>query len=622
MKTTFKSWPAYTWSALRCWFVCLALATCGAGSLLAAAEPATDFQQAVGMWKNKQYLEVIQILKEYRQGPYGKTPEVDYMIASSMCRLPGYESKGQQYFQWLLYNHRLDERSRGQVIEEMRNCASAQTPVVINFVVVRSGAGARVGGKMFYSWEGGDLPISTVPVQVLRDIPASEMVQRLVPLSDPVKAISAVKRLMGPDTVAETHGHFLLVKKSDSAMGDARSGSSAERLRSRTGLAEFGNLLEQYLNFFTREFKMQMPTNFITVYCLPNSKSVRETAQSLHGIRVSELSIGYSFRDDLSLVGLFDGTLFHELFHLLVYNNFGDIPPWLDEGIAALYEVSRIRGAVVEGLPNWRGDVLREFRGSRPSVEQLIRMDWRNFDDEAGESRGRKPAANHATARYLMLMLQERNQLAAMYHAFRSREVEALQSDPAAEAIRLVEKVTSKSVAALDKDFEEWLESALNERSRDTATRPLPSPDPTVQDRLRVPTVSTPANTPADATPNLKVKVSSSASEEEIRRSVKLRASRGDNVVDTLPNGRARRLYSIWIEAPTPIIHEIARVRYHYDPAKFSDPTREESTPYNGFMNSYIGIGAVDADMDIDLVLHDGRRVTLKFNMYQALFGK
>jgi hypothetical protein len=566
------------------------------------------------MWKNKQYLEVIQILKEYRQGPYGKTPEVDYMIASSMCRLPGYESKGQQYFQWLLYNHRLDERSRGQVIEEMRNCASAQTPVVINFVVVRSGAGARVGGKMFYSWQGGDLPISTVPVQVLREIPAGEMAQRLVPLSDPAKAIRMVKRLMGPDTVAETHGHFLLVRKADSSRGDAPPGSSGERLRSRTGLAEFGNLLEQYLNFYTTEYKMQMPTNFITVYCQANPGSVRETAESLHGIRVSELSIGYSYRDDLSLVGLFDGTLFHELFHLLVYNNFGDIPPWLDEGIAALYEVSRLRGAVVEGLPNWRGDVLREFRDSRPSVEQLIRMDWRSFDDEAGESRGRKPAANHATARYLMLMLQERNQLAAMYHAFRDREVEALQNDPAAEAIRLVEKVTSKSVSALGKDFEEWLESVLDERSRDTVTQPPPPSNDAVQDKLR--------SKPADATPNLKLKVSSSASEEEIRRSVKLRASKGDKVVDTLPNGRARHLYSIWIEAPTPIIHEIAKVRYHYDPAKFGDPTREESTPYNGFMNSYVGIGAVDADMDIELVLHDGRRVTLKFNVYQALYGK
>jgi hypothetical protein len=599
------------------------LAEFGAGSALTTAAAVTDFTRVVELWKNKQYLEVVQILKEYRQGPYGKTPEVDYMIASSMCRLPGYETKGQQYFQWLLYNHRLDERSRVQVIDEMRNCASAQTPVVINFVVVRSGAGARVGGKMFYSVRSADLPVSSVPVQVLREIPASEMAGRRVPLSQSAKAIHTVKALMGPDAVAEAHGHFLLVKKVDSGTGDTRRESLREQLRSPAALADFGNLLEQYLSFFTREFKMQTPTNFITVYCLPNSESVQETAELLHGIRVSPLSVGYSYRDDLSLVGLFDGTLFHELFHLLVYNNFGDIPPWLDEGMAALYEVSRLRGGGVEGLPNWRGDVLREFRGSRPSVEQLIRMDWRGFDDEAGEYRSQKQAMNHATARYFMLMLQQRKQLASVYHAFHSRDVESLQNDPAVEAIRLVEKATGNSVAALEKDFEEWLESTINDRPRDTPPQAVPPSNAAVQDKVRIPIVSKEtANSPPDVTQNSKLNVPPSPSEEEIRRRVKLRASRGDKIVDTLPNGRTRRLYSIWIEAPAPIIHEIAKVRYYFDPAKFDPATREESTPGNGFMNSYIGIGAVDADMDIDLVLHDGRRVTLKFNVYQSLFAK
>src|SRR5262249_37473486 len=276
-------------------------------------------------------LEVVQVLKEYRQGPYGKTPEVDYMIASSLCRLPGYESKGRQYFEGLLYNHRLDESSRPQVLGEMQNLASPQMPIVINFVVVRSGGGARVGGKMFYSVGDPNLPLSTVPVTVLRDIPASEMAERLVPRSAPAQGIRTIQRLLGPDSVVEEQGHFLLAKKMEPGASETTVGSLAEQLRSPTALARFGQTLEQYLNFFAREFTMRMPTNFITVYCLPDSASVRKIAETIHGLRVSELSIGYSYRDDLSLVGLFDGTLYHELFHLLVYNNFGDIPPWLDE---------------------------------------------------------------------------------------------------------------------------------------------------------------------------------------------------------------------------------------------------------------------------------------------------
>ena len=34
-------------------------------------------------------------------------------------------------------------------------------------------------------------------------------------------------------------------------------------------------------------------------------------------------------------------------------NNFGDIPPWLDEGMASLYEVSEVSGNHILGLPNW-----------------------------------------------------------------------------------------------------------------------------------------------------------------------------------------------------------------------------------------------------------------------------
>ena len=452
-----------------------------------AATP--ELADIVEMWKRKEYLNVVQILKEYREGPYGKTPEVDYMIASSLCRLSGFEIKGQQYFQWLLYNHRLDARSRNQVLEEMRNCASAQAPIVINFVVVRSGAGARVGGKMFYPVTSPDLPVSSVPVEVLRDIPEAEMARRLVPLSDPARGIRTIKELLGPAALVEARQHFLLVKIPDSRTAPpssetARPASARgpsdpleqyritgeQRSASTLDFAQLGNLLEQYLDFFTREFKMQAPTNFITVYCSPDSDGVRKAAEALHGIRVSELSIGYSYRDDLSLVGLFDGTLFHELFHLLAYRNFGDIPPWLDEGLAALYEVSQPRAGRIDGLPNWRGEILRAFRGIRPTVEQLVRMDWRGFDDESDQYRNDKQAVNHAMSRYLMLMLQERNQLSEVYHAFRNRKVEALEDDPPPRPFAC----SKRSPANPSPPWKAILKNGFSKRSADRATLPIP----------------------------------------------------------------------------------------------------------------------------------------------------
>ena len=120
----------------------------------------------------------------------------------------------------------------------------------------------------------------------------------------------------------------------------------------------------------------------------------------------------------------------------------------------------------------------------------------------------------------------------------------------------------------------------------------------------------------------LKTDTSEEVSPELIRRSVKPRAERSLEPVDKLPDGRVRHLYSVWIEAPPQIMNKIAKVLYHYDHSAFSTPRTESSNPQDGFRDSYRGIGAVNADMDIILVLHDERQVTLKFNMYGAIFGR
>ena len=212
------------------------------------------------------------------------------------------------------------------------------------------------------------------------------------------------------------------------------------------------------------------PTKFITVYIVKHQYEMQRLARTLHGIQVSEGSIGYSFPFDLSMVGILGGTQFgtlaHELFHLMVRNDFGDIPPWLEEGMASLYEVSESRGNYIAGVPNWRGKILAQFWRERPSIEQLVKMDWRSFDGTekrqdsfAGpEDRRhfRRQAINHATARYLMLYLQENKKLVDVYTAFRNQNVDDLKDDPELEAVRLLASVVQKSLFDFDKDFERW----------------------------------------------------------------------------------------------------------------------------------------------------------------------
>jgi serine/threonine protein kinase len=110
--------------------------------------------------------------------------------------------------------------------------------------------------------------------------------------------------------------------------------------------------------------------------------------------------------------------------------------------------------------------------------------------------------------------------------------------------------------------------------------------------------------------------------DERIRSSVTLRARRDPRQVDTF-RGQPRHNYSVWIEAPAEVLDRIEKVEYHYDPRLFSPPIpRVGDNRRDGFMNVYLGTGAVDRDMDVVLVFRDGKEITLKFNVYRAIHGE
>jgi serine/threonine protein kinase len=109
---------------------------------------------------------------------------------------------------------------------------------------------------------------------------------------------------------------------------------------------------------------------------------------------------------------------------------------------------------------------------------------------------------------------------------------------------------------------------------------------------------------------------------ERIRARVNLHASKDSRQVDTF-EGKPRYNYSVWIEAPAEILDRIEKVEYHFDRRLFSPPIpRVGDSQHDGFMTVYVGTGAVDRDMDVVLVFRDGKEVTLKFNVYHAIYGE
>lgn len=410
---------------------------------------ASNYQKARDYWQNENYENAIDALMTVRKEPFGKRVDVDYMLATSLCRYQDFHELGRKYLTRMLRVYPLSDENLTIVAKELRNCPDPAKPL---YVVFNSGrAMAGVSGKSFYFLDGPNEAIGGNPLQVLKPIPKSKISQRLVNLDQKSIAEKRLKdrlKAIGYRPKTAAVGRFVIA-----SIGNH---SNAE-------MHEIARLLDEALNFMEAQFEFALPQKLFTVYLVPDGTRLKDIGSKLHGLKVNRAAIGYSFRDDLSLAavvrGARVGTLKHELAHLLVRTNFGDIPPWLDEGLAALYEVSRQEASYLRGLPNWRGQVLEHFRQDYPvDITTLMTMDWNAFDANDGSMQ--EQATHHALARYWILYLQELDLLAHVYKGFRDIEIESQSGNYKTEIQQLFQQTTSKSVVELEADFYDWFEHA------------------------------------------------------------------------------------------------------------------------------------------------------------------
>ncbi len=460
------------------------------GTLLALASSppvrADDYADGVRFWHSHDYRSAYDALSRFRETPYGRNAQVDYMLGTSGCRLEDLHDWGQAYLAWMLRRYALPEDYRRIVQGALTSCqapspAPAAEPVAVDQLGDVIGATSRLSGKMFYFIGAGGASNNYAATRT-RPLDAAELRARLVGLEEPVRAVASVKsRLPASWTRPSANvkvtaiGRFVLV---------ARAPKTDSELRR---MADF---LERYVAFLEREYALALPRKFITVYFVATPEDIALLADRLHGLRIGRAVMGYSFRDDLSVLavvpaGFTVGTVQHELFHLAVRSTFGDIPQWLDEGIASLYEVSRLdpdpaappppqgqpRAERCTGLPNWRWRVLHELWSRRPTIARMIESDWYAFeqpdrvqttefarDYDEGPPSASAMAATLATARYFTLYLQDKGCLRPLY-----AKLQAQRPDPATDArsaaVAAVREVLGASLEQIDKDFADWFKA-------------------------------------------------------------------------------------------------------------------------------------------------------------------
>lgn len=453
----------------------LLAALCLAAACAAQASP--EFDRAAAAWHDSRFREAYDGLAWVREQPNGRRPVVDFMLGTSGCRLGDAERDyGLKLLDWMLYAYPLSHESRRLVRVEQQVCAQGAQGVRVaarpGDIEVAYAAGMSGFGKVFH-WAGQDQPVSAYPMRRVANIPLEEFTRRLVPLGEETRAL-ALARELAPRGRPRVHGPFLIIGNDQHAPAD---------------LERVGRTLERFLGFLVNEYGMVAPGHYLRVHLLRDTYQVSEFANRVHGLDVSRATVGYAFVEDAAVVGFVQkdavGTILHELFHMLVRSNFGDIPQWLDEGVASLYEVSGRRGDRYYGQDNWRRKALDSVWRLRPSLRELIRSEWFLYDDprhvtafetmnDGGsyhdQGAGRRQAAMMAVARYFAMYLEQRGELTTVYRAVRDRGLVELEGDARDHAVALVERTLGgRSIEEVDAAFVRWYqENAKNER------KPLP----------------------------------------------------------------------------------------------------------------------------------------------------
>jgi hypothetical protein len=379
--------------------------------------------------------------------------QIQVVLGVLGCALPEHRTMGQAVLDLVLQSGKGITQIRS-TLESVRDACAGSTSVPVlpsatwKLVTVSASSGIGVSGK------GGDPSMHPVASIAVSQISQAELDKRLELTADPAKALPATLARFGREGAVTDH--FIV----------AVDNGTAARAQGIVAC------LEKYRADLISEFDMEFPSHPITVYDTAWDEMVYELAPHLHGLQLAPGTIAYSVYGDLSMAGAGSpeacGSLAHELTHLMIKGNFGDAPPWLEEGLASAVALSTPGSNHVIFEPGWRERVLRSKWNMRPSVDELLHLTWDDFSPSNSIDLSHE-AAIQAMASVFVRYLSAKKKLDSVYAGVRKQ-------DPLADANhrlsprQVLEKEMGKTTADVDKDFVAWFEKQYPE--------PAPSGEP------------------------------------------------------------------------------------------------------------------------------------------------
>jgi hypothetical protein len=425
---------------------------------------------------NRQYFEDLLAAKEYgkvfkeanalREQPYGKTsPLLCYFIGRSLCGR-GFHTQGKEWYTYIKEQFPPDRGENGfwkELTEAASNCAqlttsNAGSPNIIiinvsNTPSVPSGLGGGITGK-----GGFGLSCDKRVNENYDNLKKNDSLEkRIFQISQKERAINQLRTFLPTSYQIDSSGRFLVL-------------SLATATYYHRDVEEVARKLEFAYQYFRKTYQIRQTNTLYTVYLLPGKYELQNTAKLVHDIKLSEANIGYSSLNDLSLLGIADkrnvGTLYHELFHLVIRTDIGDISPWLDEGLACLYSVYRQDSASLSGsYKTWRVSHFKLLTMVKsagnvkvPTLKQLVNYSWETYQGGI-EKNQCQASVNYALSNLFMLYLQSKQELTPVVTAFKDRNGFGNDSlGPGPPDAELLELALNRDIDHISEGFYDWLQ--------------------------------------------------------------------------------------------------------------------------------------------------------------------
>ena len=439
------------------------------GSLF--AQPKIE-DELVDLIKRGKYLDLVNKVCREREKEYYKNAFMDYCLAYGYCKL-NKASLAQQWIDHILgsYNS-LSTKKRRELESLKQSCAApsataASTEEMIKFLNSMNPEGFRGNDAGVESKLGIPSLADTVKEFDFEHLTFDSQ-NRKFTLNQKKEALRYYKNLVtGQSFKVDTTAHFLVFYP---------AGASA--------IDRHMKELEEYYNYYNRSFNLNKSNRLITIFYCTSRNDFTTVANLIHKIPVPQSTYGYASSVDLVMLGIANaswlGALKHELFHLMIRSFIGDIPPWLDEGMACYFESSDLNGDRVTTYfsgSNYRFNLLdrmdivisqvkheQKQELAIPTIKQLTNYNWQQFSGTTGELMIRA-SYNQSLGYAFVTYLSEKNLLSKTVEAFRNRSYVDTTSSATQDGLtmlrlksndEILENITGINLDAIQLEFKNW----------------------------------------------------------------------------------------------------------------------------------------------------------------------